>query len=181
MLFCAKIIENFNFLFNFWYFCSKTFKKLIFYTIFCFSFPSYALRNNISALFLRWIHPNENHHFREHFKKQLFSQVHIMTNLYYTTLIEESEYYILFILIKNWLSVCYIHSSETLHLWKIYENFSVTLSLFSPLNLSYSSRFFCSFSLFPSFTVRGLCFHVKMHKMNNKSFKTKLNEPLAVL
>ena len=46
--------------------------------------------------YLRWIHPNENHNFRENFEKQLFSQIYIMAHLYYPKFLEESEYRIHF-------------------------------------------------------------------------------------
>ena len=90
----------------------------------CVGFSSF---DSFSFL-LRSIHPKENDNFRENFKisflKYIFWYIFTIQNL-------SRNLNISFIVIKNRLSICYIHFSETLYLkkvFKIHENFLVTSS-----------------------------------------------------
>ena len=119
------------------------------------------------------MHPNQNHNSRKKISlKYILWYIFIILNL-------SRNLNVVFILIKNWFSFCYIHFSETWclkNLWKIHENFSVSLSLFSPLNLSYSLHFFRSHSLFCPLSSAVSVSMLKSTKWTGKSFKTKLNQ-----
>ena len=80
----------------------------------------------VEAVFLaclRWFHHDEN--FKKYFfLKYIWWCIFIIKNL-------SKNQNIVLIMTKNWLSVCYIHFLQTWYLknlWKIHENFSVTLS-----------------------------------------------------
>ena len=129
---------------------------------------------NETLTILRWFRPSENYNFWKNFKKYYFCQIDIMIHFFIQNLSKNLN--IAFSLIKNRLSICHIRFSEIWYLknlWKIRENFWVTLSWFSPFNLSYSSLFLRSHSLFPSIIVCGLCFAVNMHDMNVKIVQNK--------